>query len=267
MTNDSRWQALVRATTEMVAFETELAAKLEEEEQVLQPYPEALSTIEGFRQMVGAQRDRMAAYLESIGVKGRVPSGFTFPSGAGAAGALRRVSVAFSHGAVSYAMLVEMAFRLYEPSLRKIAPEHLKGYARATSAVNGLLPTVVARELSQEGLHCACVCPMCGAGACGCVAVGTAIVMTAWQEATVPAPALPGFSLQPPRPESELARAGIQGGERLLAMDGNEVHSIWDIQGAFRKHVIGEEVRLLVQRESDAAREVVVRHVSDYPPT
>jgi S1-C subfamily serine protease len=91
--------------------------------------------------------------------------------------------------------------------------------------------------------------------------------MTAWQEATVPAPALPGFSLQPPRPESELARAGIQGGERLLAMDGSEVHSIWDIQGAFRKHMIGEEVRLLVQRESEAAREVVVRHVSDYPST
>jgi len=267
MTDDSRWQALVRATTEMVAFETELAAKLEEEEQVLQPYPEALSTIEGFRQMVGAQRDRMASYLDSTGVKGRAPSGFTFPSGAGAAGALRRVSVGFSHAAVSYAVLVEMAFRLYEPALREIAPEHLRAYAKATSAVNGLLPSVVARELSQEGLHCACICPMCGAGACGCVAVGRAIVMDAWQEATVPAPALPGFSLQPPRPESELARAGIQGGERLLAMDGKEVHSIWDIQGAFRKHAIGEEVRLMVQRESDAARGVIVRHVSDYPPT
>jgi hypothetical protein len=117
---------LARYSTEMVAFEIELAVRLEEAEGVLRPYPGALSTVEGFRQMVAAQRDWMASYLESMGVQGSAPSGFTYPAGAGAGGALRR--------------------------------------------------------------------------------------------------------LQPPRPESELARAGIQGGERLLAMDGNEVHSIGDIQ-------------------------------------
>ncbi len=267
MVADSRWRVLVRATAEMVAFETELAAKLEQEKQVLHAYPDAHDAFENFQQMVEAQRDGIACYLESIGGKGTGTSGFAFPSGAGASGALRRASVAFSHGAASYTVLAEMSFRLYEPPLRELAPQHLKAYASAMSEVNRLLPAVVARELSEEGLHCACVCPMCGTGACGCVAIGTQITMNAWREATEPAPTLPGFNLQPPRPGSEVARAGIRGGERLLAVDGGEVHSFMDVQVALRKHAIGEEVRLLVQSESAPPHEITVRHVSDYPRT
>jgi S1-C subfamily serine protease len=78
-------------------------------------------------------------------------------------------------------------------------------------------------------------------------------------------PSLPGFGLQSPKPESELARAGVRGGDRLLAVDGQEVRFVADIQAGIRKHALGEEVRLLVQRDSEPAREIGVRHVSDYP--
>jgi hypothetical protein len=36
---------------------------------------------------------------------------------------------------------------------------------------------------------------------------------------------------------------------------------------AIRKHPLGEEVRVLVQRGSEAPRAVSGRHVSDYPST
>jgi S1-C subfamily serine protease len=86
-----------------------------------------------------------------------------------------------------------------------------------------------------------------------------------WREAMASESALPGFGLQPPKPESELARAGVRGADRLLAVDGQEVRSVADIQAAIRKHALGEEVRLLVQRGAGPAREIGVRHVSDYP--
>ena len=54
--------------------------------------------------------------------------------------ALRQISVAFNHGAMSYAMLYEMALRLYEPPLREIAPEHLKAYADAALTINRSCP-------------------------------------------------------------------------------------------------------------------------------
>jgi S1-C subfamily serine protease len=106
---------------------------------------------------------------------------------------------------------------------------------------------------------------MCGLGVCGCVSFATQTLVETWREAMAAESALPGFGLQRPKPESELARAGVRGGDRLLAVDGQEVRSVRDIQAAIRKHALGEEVRLLVQRGSEPARDIGVRHVSDYP--
>jgi membrane-associated protease RseP (regulator of RpoE activity) len=270
MTVDLRLQALRGAVTELIAFESDLEARLEREREVVRAYPEALAAIERFRPTVHAQRDRLVSYLESIGgaeaeaaIKGDLP----FDPATGVSGALRGICVAFNHSAISYAMLYEMALRLYEPALREIAPEHMEACVDAASTLYRLLPAAVAWELAQDGFHCSCICPMCGLGVCGCVAHGTQTLVEAWREAMAAESALPGFGLQPPKPESELARAGVRGGDRLLAVDGQEVRSVADIQAAIRKHALGEELRLLVQRGSKPAREIGVRHVSDYPET
>ncbi len=268
MTVDVRLHALRRAVTELIAFERDLEARLEREREVVRAYPEALAAIERFRPTAHAQRGRLESYLEGIGgadagvaTEGSLPY---YPA-AGVSGALRGVCVAFDHAALSYAMLYEMALRLHEPALREIAPDHLEAYVDAASTLHRLLPAAIAWELAQDGLQCTCICPMCGLGACGCVAFGTQTLVEAWREAIGAESALPGFGLQPPRPESELARAGVRGGERLLAVDGKEVRSVSDILAAIRKHALGEEVRILVQRGSEPAREISVRHVSDYP--
>jgi hypothetical protein len=164
--------------------------------------------------------------------------------------------------ALSYAILYEVALRLYEPRLRELAPEHLKDHADAALSTARLLPGIVAWQLAQDGLHCACICPICGLGACGCVAWGTETLIAAWRDA-VPIEPEP-FVLQPPRPGSELARAGVQGGELLLAVDGQEVPSRAEVYAAVSKHALGDEVRLLIQRNSETPREITVQHVSDY---
>ena len=91
------------------------------------------------------------------------------------------------------------------------------------------------------------------------------MLSAAWH-ATAPAgEAAPGFPLQPPRSGSPLVLAGVQGGDRLLEVDGQRVDSIGEIQAAIRKHPIGDDVQLLVQCGSTTTREIQVKHVGDYP--
>src|SRR5262249_34480102 len=130
-----------------------------------------------------------------------------------------------------------------------------------------LLPGVVAWQLAQDGLHCACICPMCGLGACGCVALGTETLTDAWRDAAPTESEPTGFVLLTPRRESQLARAGVQAGELVLAVDGQQARDRDTIQTAIRKHALGDEVRLLIQRGSESPRELKVRHVSEYPRT
>jgi hypothetical protein len=107
----------------------------------------------------------------------------------------------------------------------------------------------------------------CGLGACGCVASCIETLTAAWRDAGPTESEAPGFVVQSPRPESQLARAGVQGGELVLAVDGHQVRTFAEIQAVIRKHALGDEVRLLIQRSSESPRELKVQHVSDYLKT
>jgi hypothetical protein len=221
--------------------------------------------------MVLTHRDQLAAYLKDSGVaepSRETASPQSTPREATALSeVLRDLCLAFHRLALSYAMLHEVAARLYEPRLREIAPEHLKAYVDASLSTARLLPEVVARQLARDGLHCACTCPMCGLGACGCVDWGTQTLIDAWRDAAPTESEPPGFVLQSPRPESELARAGVQSGDLILAVDGHQVHGRVEVQAALRKRTLGDEVRFLTQRGSESPREFIVRHAGDYPKT
>jgi hypothetical protein len=269
MTVDLKFMVIRRSVAELVAFEGEVAGSLERAQQLSSGHPDALAAIQRLRPMVQTHRDQLATYLKDSGGAG--PSGeTTSPQGAlreatALAEVLRDLCLAFHHCALSYAMLYEVAARLYEPRLREIAPEHLKAHADAALSTARLLPGVVAWQLAQDGLHCACTCPMCGLGACGCVASGTETLIDAWRDAAPAESEPPGFVLLPPKPESELARAGVQGGELLLAVDGQQVRGRAEVQAALRKRTLGDEVRFLIQRGSESPRELIVRHAGDYP--
>jgi hypothetical protein len=214
MTADLRLQVIRRAVGELVAFEGGLASTLERARQVRPGQPDVLPAIERFRSMVQTHRDQLATYLKDLGDREPSREAMTFeptPRAAdGLSQVLRGLCLAFSHCVFSYAMLYEMALRLYEPRLREIAPKHLKAFADAAQSTTRLLPAVVAWELAQDGFHCSCICPMCGLGACGCVAFGIQTLIAAQRDAGAAESTPPGFVLQPPKPESELAGAGCK---------------------------------------------------------
>ena len=99
---------------------------------------------------------------------------------------------------------------------------------------------------------------MCSFGACGCVAISTRQINAAWRETAPTAEGPPGLLLQPPRSDSDLAQAGIRGGELLLAVDDRPVRENSDVQAALREHAQGEDVRLRLQRAGEQPVEVRV---------
>jgi hypothetical protein len=268
---DQREQETVRRVMELLALECDLEAAIGAQRQAVREYPEASAAVERFHPMITEHRDALRSYLEDRG-EGADPTASVVRVFVGDGQHAQAVSVilrndytAFTYAAISYAMLVELAFRLYDPALRALAPKHLNGYAEAAQTINHLIINTVADELASVGLECQCVCPMCSMGACGCVSLGNAMLSGAWHEAAQAGEAEPGFPLQSPRSGSPLALAGIQRGDRLLEVDGQHVGSIGEIQAAIRKHSIGDDVQLLLQCGSTSTRDVRVKHVGDYP--
>jgi len=54
------------------------------------------------------------------------------------------------------------------------------------------------------------------------------------------------------------------GWDRVVSVDDQTVRSPAELQTALRRHAIGEEVRLRIDRDGES-REIVVRHASDMP--
>ena len=176
MTADLRFQLIRRTVAELAASEGDVAGRLERAQQLSCGHPDTLAAIQRLRPMVQTHRDQLATYLKDSG--GADPSRETTSPQSTSREAtalsevLRDLCLAFHHCALSYAMLYEVALRLYEPRLRQIAPKHLKAHADAALSTARLLPGVVAWQLAQDGLLCACICPMCSIGACRLRGVG-----------------------------------------------------------------------------------------------
>lgn len=277
MAHKGRHTTLRLYAAELLALEGDLEAELDRQRETVRAQPDVAVALERFQNMIRGQKDALTSYLASIG-GGEVGSARStvralFDPSAEANGPGRQVITdvlradyaAFNYAAISYSVVFEIALRLYEPQLRELAPKHLRAYAEAAQTINRLIVGAVAGELADVGLECHCICPMCSIGACGCVSLGTATANAAWRETAAPPEVASGFPLQAPRSDSQLALAGVQGGDRLLEVDGEPVQAVGDIQAAIRKHPIGENVRLLVQRGSEEPWEVDATHVSDYP--
>ncbi len=276
MTDDRREPTLQDRLADLIADEAEIVQSLERQITLWPEHPEASKTLTTIHASIKGHGELLRSHLgapgDSMSASPRSPIGDLIDStltGSGGAhslsSTLRADYAAFNYMALGYGVLFEMSLRLYVPAMREIAPEHMQNYAKAAHAVSHITAPVVAWELLQNDLSCSCICPMCSMGACGCVSVCIATIDDVWREAATSADSIPGFPLPAPRPGSQLALAGVQGGDRLLEVDGRPVQKVADIQAAIRTHALGEDVQLRVIRASDRAREVVAKHVSDYP--
>ncbi len=275
MTNDMGQLALQDRLMHLIADEVEIVRALERQIALRPTHPEATKTLTTIHAAVKGHGESLRSQLGvspgSPPAAVRSPIGDLIDSALTGQGQTQLLSndlradfAAFSYAALGYAALFEMSLRLYVPALREIAPQHLQDYAQAARAVNHVIASVVAWELLQDDLTCSCICPMCTLGACGCVYACTNTIDEVWQEAALAVDSPPGFLLQAPRPGSQLLLAGVQGGDRLLEVDGQPVQKPMDGLAAIRRHAIGEEVRLRIMESSGEGRDIIVRHLNDY---
>ena len=144
-----------------------------------------------------------------------------------------------------------------------VADAHAADWARELAALNDFLAPAVHGELLSGGLTCRCICPTCGIGACGCTRNSIDTIRGYWgQPELEPSD---GLELRvSPRPGSQLAKAGLQRGDRIISVDGQLVHTNAEIQRALRGHPIGESMPMEVVRAGES-QEIRVARVSDLP--
>jgi hypothetical protein len=189
----------------------------------------------------------------------------TTPSVAEASAAAQAAYITVGEAFGAAAALVTTGRLMFEGVACDLAVDRMKTYTQVTKALNALLPQVVGWELREQGLACHCVCPMCGLGVCGCIWASLHLIDSASGGPGLTAPDDGGITLRsPPRAGSQVAAAGVRQWDRVVAVDGEPVRSAPELQAALRRHSIGEEVRLRVERDGES-RELVVRHTSDLP--
>ena len=176
---------------------------------------------------------------------------------------LEDVVAAAASAVVAYGALYASARLLYENEVCDLADAYAADWARELVALNDLLALTVHGDLLSGGLTCRCICPTCGIGACGCTRNSIDTIRGYWgQPGLEPSE---GLELRvPPRPGSQLAEAGLERGDRIIAVDGEPVHTNAEIQRALRGHPIGESMTMQVVR-AGVPQEIRVARVSDLP--
>lgn len=256
---DGRLARALDATTAGVSSIPETAIDMEPAEAIS-------AAIAALRAPLPAALDALAA-AEEVSTReelDRVGDG-PAPSFAKTSDAVQAAYGAVGEAAGAAASVFTTGRLMFEGAACDLAVDRMKMYAQVTKALNALLPHVVGWELREAGLACHCICPMCGLGACGCIWASLHNIDLAWGGVGLAEPDERGIPLRsPPRPGSQLAAAGVQQWDRVVAVDDQAVRAPAELQTALRRHAIGEEVRLRIEHDGDS-REVVVRHASDLP--
>lgn len=232
----------------------------------MEPAKVIAAAVAALREPLPAELDPFVATEDGSTRQGLDRSGYgPVPPSAKASNDVQTAYVAVGDASGAAASLFTTGRLMFEGAACDLAVDRLKAYTQLTKALDALLPQVVGWELREEGLACHCICPMCGLGACGCIWASLHNIDAARGGAGLTEPDERGIPLRsPPRPGSQLAAAGVKQWDRVVAVDDQAVRAPAELQAALRRHAIGEEVRVRIDRDGES-REIVVRHASDLP--
>jgi C-terminal processing protease CtpA/Prc len=261
MTEERREAVVFDRLGQVGSLEAKTEASLLAQRSVLGANPQAAAASEGLLAMM---RQHQSAIRDLLGSPGsgipQVPA--TTPASS-ASSALESVARSATEAVIAYGSLYTVARLRYRPDVCDLAEAHAAAWIEALHQLNDALPDVLAADLRQQDLVCRCVCPACGIGACGCVRNSIETMREAWGRPGL-APEEGLELLVPPRPGSQLVEAGLDRGDRILAVDGEAVHATPELQRGLRRHELGDPATLRVLRGGRAI-DLQVARVSDFP--
>ena len=223
-------------------------------------HPEAVELLERVRSAAASHREALERSLEARGRREGRRQAETPATPASASEAVSRATEAVVAAALGCEVAYQTARLGYAADVCDLVASILTDHAILVRDARRVLPHVVARELRRSGITCTCRCPMCSIGACGCIRATLVTTEEAW--ALQPSVSESGLALlSPPRPDSQLAEAGLHEDDRILSVDGVGVESNTDLQVALRRHDFGAEVLLEVQLLNGEITQLKVRRV------
>jgi len=170
---------------DMNALETHIEEALDRQLDLFTDQPSVQQAVQGFHDMVKAQRDHVQQVLDSLphesstnavkdlgsNVLGKAAGMIDKVRTESQSKALRDDYVAFNLAAISYAMLYTTASSLGNSQVADMSEKHLQSYAGAIQQIDHLMPEVVVRELIKDGQ----------AASTDAVAKAHAAISKAWQ--------------------------------------------------------------------------------------
>ncbi|MFI5041492.1 MAG: PDZ domain-containing protein [Acidimicrobiales bacterium] len=223
-------------------------------------HPEAVELLERTRSMAESHREALERSREAQGRVERRQRAETQTGPQSASEALRRATEVLVAAALCCEVAYQTARLAYAVDACDLLESMLVDLAALVGDARRVLPHVVVRELRAAAITCVCRCPACSIGACGCIRATLATTEEAWG-GEAPARESGLSLLSPPRPGSQLAEAGLEVGARILSVDGVGVGSNADLQAALRRHEVGEEALVDVERLGGEMTQLVVRRV------
>jgi hypothetical protein len=177
---------------------------------------------------------------------------------------LQEIYTLYNQALIGYAVLGSLSSRQLDSSniadegtSEHLAVQHTNDYVAAIQQISRLINDVVLWELDRDGAECQCLCPSCSAGICLCSAWWRTVLRDAWIEAS-PIATDVGIYVQHPKKGSSATQAGLVRGDVILAVEGDKVESLSDIQSALHNCQPGAVIQLTVHRHSDELEDIAL---------
>lgn len=257
----------------MVALESAIEQKLEELMPEVSIHAGVTALLKDFQTMTRVQRQALETRLQTIANAVLVSKGSTWilpvdrlspESDYPVSTALQIIYTMFNQAVIGYAALHSLSTRFLdspfvadEGTSYHLTRQHTQNYIQAIQQISRSFHDVVIWELDEKGLECQCICPACGAGICLCAMAGRWFLRDTWVKAG-PIAADEGVYVQLPKENSAAMKAGLRRGDVVLAVDRQEIDSLWNLQEAMENAASGEEIQLTVRRDSGVIEEVAI---------
>lgn len=244
---------------QMVSLETSMEKMLEQLQGAVSGHRDVSvfvkNCLEVARTQCKAIKSRLHEVADDMVLPGTEISAHKTGVGLPLSSAIQQIHVALDSVIIGYSVLQLLALRYCDNYLAgdgntaDLAVQHYQRYVIELEKIKAMLHDVVVWDLDEEDVACQCTCPCCDLGVCLCAPSSRSDLNDARANAGADINQT-GVYVYPPKPGSAAIKAGLQLGDVIEAVDGEELKSLWMLHEVVESHQTDEAMNFRVRRPS-----------------